>query len=156
MAQVYKILDSQKTEVRFNSEWLGKMKSEDWVRLAAKYTVSQMLELYSVTRLNSTPSEARLPSDESSLGNALQPVGYWSLADPYLGGVWWIVDLGNGDWFQTSGAACDTALALGVHPGDLGVGVGAPVPVPSTLLLLGGGLAALLGLSTVARGPFRI
>src|SRR5690348_12814978 len=44
MAQVYKILDSRKTEVRFNSEWLGKMKSEDWVRLAAKYTVSQMLE----------------------------------------------------------------------------------------------------------------
>jgi tyrosyl-tRNA synthetase len=44
MAQVYRILDSSKTEVRFNSEWLGKMKSEDWVRLAAKYTVSQMLE----------------------------------------------------------------------------------------------------------------
>jgi tyrosyl-tRNA synthetase len=44
MAQVYKILDSRKTEVRFNSEWLGKMRSEDWVRLAAKYTVSQMLE----------------------------------------------------------------------------------------------------------------
>jgi tyrosyl-tRNA synthetase len=44
MAQVYKILDARKTEVRFNSEWLGKMKSEDWVRLAAKYTVSQMLE----------------------------------------------------------------------------------------------------------------
>src|SRR5437660_1008722 len=44
MAQVYKILDPHKTEVRFNSEWLGKMKSEDWVRLAAKYTVSQMLE----------------------------------------------------------------------------------------------------------------
>jgi tyrosyl-tRNA synthetase len=44
MAQVYKILDSVKTEVRFNSEWLGKMKSEDWIRLAAKYTVSQMLE----------------------------------------------------------------------------------------------------------------
>src|SRR5581483_3906458 len=44
MAQVYKILDPHRTEVRFNSEWLGKMKSEDWVRLAAKYTVSQMLE----------------------------------------------------------------------------------------------------------------
>jgi len=44
MAQVYRILDSSKTEVRFNSEWLSKMKSEDWVRLAAKYTVSQMLE----------------------------------------------------------------------------------------------------------------
>ena len=44
LTQVDKILDSGKTEVRFNSEWLGKMKSEDWVRLAAKYTVSQMLE----------------------------------------------------------------------------------------------------------------
>ncbi len=44
MAQVYKILDRNNTEVRFNSEWLGTMKSEDWVRLAAKYTVSQMLE----------------------------------------------------------------------------------------------------------------
>ncbi len=44
LAQVYKILDPNKTEVRFNSEWLGAMKSEDWVRLAAKYTVSQMLE----------------------------------------------------------------------------------------------------------------
>ena len=44
MAQVYKILDSFKTEVRFNSEWLGKMSGEDWVRLAAKVTVSQMLE----------------------------------------------------------------------------------------------------------------
>src|SRR5437016_13031192 len=44
MTQLYKIRDLHKTEVRFNSEWLGKMKSEDWVRLAAKYTVSQMLE----------------------------------------------------------------------------------------------------------------
>jgi len=44
MSQVYKILDSVRTETRFNSEWLGKMKSEDWIRLAAKYTVSQMLE----------------------------------------------------------------------------------------------------------------
>src|SRR5690242_4380863 len=44
LAQVYKILDQNKTEVRFNSEWLGTMKSEDWIRLAAKYTVSQMLE----------------------------------------------------------------------------------------------------------------
>jgi tyrosyl-tRNA synthetase len=44
LAQVYKILDEKKTEVRFNSEWLGNMKSEAWIRLAAKYTVSQMLE----------------------------------------------------------------------------------------------------------------
>jgi tyrosyl-tRNA synthetase len=44
MAQVFKILDQHKTEVRHNSEWLGKLKGEDWIRLAAKYTVSQMLE----------------------------------------------------------------------------------------------------------------
>ncbi len=44
MAQVYKILNRATTETRFNSEWLGKMKGEDWIRLAAKFTVSQMLE----------------------------------------------------------------------------------------------------------------
>jgi tyrosyl-tRNA synthetase len=44
MAQVYKILDRRKTETRFNSEWFDKLKSADWVRLAAKFTVSQMLE----------------------------------------------------------------------------------------------------------------
>src|ERR1700690_2503361 len=44
MAQVYKILNRVTTETRFNSEWLGKLKGEDWVRLAAKFTVSQMLE----------------------------------------------------------------------------------------------------------------
>jgi tyrosyl-tRNA synthetase len=43
-AQVFKILDPQKTEVRYNSEWLCKMGFEDMIRLAAKYTVSQMLE----------------------------------------------------------------------------------------------------------------
>ena len=44
MAQVYKILNRTTTQTRFNSEWLDKMKGEDWVRLAAKFTVSQMLE----------------------------------------------------------------------------------------------------------------
>ena len=43
-AQVFKILDGLKTEVRFNSEWLAKLGSEGFIRLAAKYTVSQMLE----------------------------------------------------------------------------------------------------------------
>src|SRR6516164_487191 len=43
-AQVFKILDRDKTEVRFNSEWLGKLGFEGFVRLAAKFTVSQMLE----------------------------------------------------------------------------------------------------------------
>jgi len=43
-AQVFKILDPEKTEVRFNSEWLTPLGAEGFIRLAAKYTVSQMLE----------------------------------------------------------------------------------------------------------------
>lgn len=42
--QVFKILDSKKTEVRRNSEWFSKVTSADFIRLTAKYTVSQMLE----------------------------------------------------------------------------------------------------------------
>jgi len=44
MAQVYKILSPDETEVRFNSEWFDKLKPADWIRLTAKFTVSQMLE----------------------------------------------------------------------------------------------------------------
>ncbi|PYQ27416.1 MAG: tyrosine--tRNA ligase [Acidobacteria bacterium] len=42
--QVYKILDPVKTEIRFNSEWLGALGAEGMVRLAAKYTLARMLE----------------------------------------------------------------------------------------------------------------
>jgi tyrosyl-tRNA synthetase len=42
--QVFKILDRDKTKVRFNSEWLSKLGSEGMIRLAAKYTVARMLE----------------------------------------------------------------------------------------------------------------
>ena len=42
--QVFRILDPQKTEVRFNNEWFEKFGADDFVRLAAKYTVSKMLE----------------------------------------------------------------------------------------------------------------
>jgi tyrosyl-tRNA synthetase len=42
--QVYKILDPEKTEVRYNSEWLGKMGYEQIVRLCARYTVARLLE----------------------------------------------------------------------------------------------------------------
>jgi len=42
--QVFKILDAEKTEVRYNSEWLGKLGYEGTIRLAAHFTVSQMLE----------------------------------------------------------------------------------------------------------------
>src|SRR5207237_9495039 len=43
-AQVFKILDAQKTVVDFNSRWFAKFSAEDFIRLTAKYTVSQMLE----------------------------------------------------------------------------------------------------------------
>jgi len=42
--QVFKILDRDKTEVRYNSEWLDKLTSYDIVRLCAKYRVARMLE----------------------------------------------------------------------------------------------------------------
>ncbi|HEX7807477.1 MAG TPA: tyrosine--tRNA ligase [Thermoanaerobaculia bacterium] len=42
--QVYKILDREKTEIRFNSEWLGQLGAEGMVRLAAKYTLARILE----------------------------------------------------------------------------------------------------------------
>jgi tyrosyl-tRNA synthetase len=43
-AQVFKILDPVKTVVDFNSRWFSKFSAEEFIRLAAKYTVSQMLE----------------------------------------------------------------------------------------------------------------
>ena len=42
--QVFKILDPHTTQVRYNSEWLQKLGFEGMIRLAAKFTVSQMLE----------------------------------------------------------------------------------------------------------------
>jgi len=42
--QVFKVLDAEKTEVRYNSEWLGKLGYEATIRLASHFTVSQMLE----------------------------------------------------------------------------------------------------------------
>jgi tyrosyl-tRNA synthetase len=44
LAQAHKILDPNRIEIRYNSEWLDKLGSEGWIRLAAKYTVSKMLE----------------------------------------------------------------------------------------------------------------
>jgi len=44
LAQVYKILDKEKAEVRYNSEWLSKMSAEDVVRLCSHYRVARMLE----------------------------------------------------------------------------------------------------------------
>src|SRR4030095_9294251 len=43
-AQVFKILDPVKTEIRFNREWLGALGSDGLIRLAATYNVARMLE----------------------------------------------------------------------------------------------------------------
>jgi len=42
--QVFKVLDREKTEVRFNSEWFGQMSAADMIKLAGQHTVARMLE----------------------------------------------------------------------------------------------------------------
>ncbi len=42
--QVFKVLDEARTEVRFNSEWFGRMGAADMIRLAGQHTVARMLE----------------------------------------------------------------------------------------------------------------
>ncbi|RZO94858.1 MAG: tyrosine--tRNA ligase [Gammaproteobacteria bacterium] len=43
-AQVFKILDPKKTEVRFNSEWMNKVHPSEFIKLLSSYTVARMLE----------------------------------------------------------------------------------------------------------------
>jgi tyrosyl-tRNA synthetase len=53
LEQVFKILDPKKTEVRYNSEWLGKLTAVDVVRLCSHYRLARMLEREDFrTRLN--------------------------------------------------------------------------------------------------------
>ena len=83
--QVFKILDREKTEVRYNSEWLAGLGFADMIRLAAKVTVSQMLEREDF--------HARFEQEEPiSLHELLYPLaqGYDSVAlkaDVELGGT---------------------------------------------------------------------
>lgn len=83
--QVFKILDADKTEVRYNSEWLAKLGFADMIRLAAKSTVSQIMEREDF--------HARYAAEEPiSLHELLYPLaqGYDSVAlqcDVELGGT---------------------------------------------------------------------
>ncbi len=43
-AQIYKILDEEKTRIEFNSTWMGKMDAAGLIKLAARHTVARMLE----------------------------------------------------------------------------------------------------------------
>ena len=42
--QVFKVLDRERTEIRFNSEWFGQMGAAGMIQLAAQHTVARMLE----------------------------------------------------------------------------------------------------------------
>lgn len=42
--QIFKILDAEKTEIRFNSEWFDELGAAGMIRLASQYTVARMLE----------------------------------------------------------------------------------------------------------------
>ncbi len=83
--QAFRILDRAKTEVRFNSEWLGKLGFEGMIRLASHFTVSQMLER--------AEFHARFQTEQPiSLHELLYPLvqGYDSVAlkaDVELGGT---------------------------------------------------------------------
>ncbi len=48
--QIFKILDPDKTEIVYNSAWLSQLSSIDFIKLAAKYTVAQMLEREDFTK----------------------------------------------------------------------------------------------------------
>ncbi len=53
LQQLYLILDESKTEIHYNSDWLGKMNFADVIKLASKYTVARVLERDDFTnRLN--------------------------------------------------------------------------------------------------------
>jgi tyrosyl-tRNA synthetase len=43
-SQIFKLLDAEKTEIRFNSEWMDKVGSDGFIRLASHVTVKQILE----------------------------------------------------------------------------------------------------------------
>ena len=83
--QVFKILDPNKTEIRFNSEWMNKFSPEEFIRLASTLTVARMLERDDFSKRYST----RKPI---SIHEFLYPLlqGYDSVvlkADVELGGT---------------------------------------------------------------------
>jgi tyrosyl-tRNA synthetase len=83
--QIFKLLDPEKTEIRFNSEWLDALRFEDMVRLCSRYTVARLLERDDFTKRYREGSPI-------SLHEFLYPIsqGYDSVAlraDVELGGT---------------------------------------------------------------------
>ncbi|GIU74282.1 MAG: tyrosine--tRNA ligase [Bryobacteraceae bacterium] len=82
--QVFKILDPDKTEIRFNSEWLGKLGFEDIIRLASRYTVARMLERDDFTKRFQTGTPIAIHEFLYPLAQAYDSVAL--KADVELGG----------------------------------------------------------------------
>jgi tyrosyl-tRNA synthetase len=78
LEQVYKILDREKTEVRYNSEWLSKTSAEDVVRLCGKYPLARMLEREDFReRLAAGWKEQLLRPSEETLWSRLLKLVSW-------------------------------------------------------------------------------
>jgi tyrosyl-tRNA synthetase len=118
--QIFKLLDPEKTVVEFNSRWLGALSSEDWIKLAAKVTVAQMLERDDFAR--------RLAAGQPiALHELLYPVAqaYDSVAlraDVELGGTDQLFNLLVGrDLMEKMGLPPQIVMTLPLLPGLDGV-----------------------------------
>src|ERR1700723_3361798 len=96
--QVFKILDREKTEVRFNSEWLSTLGFEGIIRLASRFTVSQMLEREEFHRRFNNEQPISLHEMLYPLSQGYDPVAL--RADVELGGTDQRFNLGIGRELQ--------------------------------------------------------
>ena len=83
--QAFKILDPQKTEVRFNREWLEPLGSDGWVRLSATYNVARMMERRDFKQRYEAGQPISLHEFLYPLAQAYDSV--WLKADVELGGT---------------------------------------------------------------------
>jgi len=83
--QASKILDREKTKIVYNSEWLGKMKFEDVIKLASKYTVARIIERDDFTKRYKAGTPISLHEFLYPLAQAMDSVAIES--DVELGGT---------------------------------------------------------------------
>ena len=118
--QVFKMLDPELTEIRFNSEWLGGLVGEGWIRLAARTTLAQLLE-------RNDFSKRMAAAEPIALHELLYPLvqAYDSVclkADVELGGNDQLFNLMRGRDLQISyGQAPQVALTVPLLVGTDGV-----------------------------------
>src|SRR3546814_221549 len=118
--QVFKVLDRDRTELRFNSDWFGKMTAADMIRLAGQHTVARMLERDDFAK--------RYAAQQSiAIHEFLYPLvqGYDSVAleaDVELGGTDQKLNLlmGRG-LLEHYGQKTQVVLTMPVHEGTEGV-----------------------------------